>query len=200
MNKVICEEGYTPPEDKRPKKRTKFIKKGKEYNKDWECVYECEESGGYIAIENGHGTGEKTQNINSAIPLAKDGHAVELIKQTKIKKPDGKKEWITTRDANVDGEKWEFKFTKNYKNLANSISFKASQAIEQGADVLLVDIVKTKAFAKYLLILGVKNAFKYNGTLRKICVMIDTNTYYMVERKNFEDGTFIKNIKKWLTD
>jgi hypothetical protein len=200
INKIICENGYTPPEDKRPQKRIKFSEKGKDYGKEWDRVYKCEKSGGYIAVENGHGTKEKTQNINSAIPLAKDGHAVELIKQTKIKTPDGKKEWITTRDANVDGEKWEFKFTQNYKNLANSISSKASQAIEQGADVLLVDIVKTKAFAKYLLILGVKNAFKYNGTLRKICVMIDTNTYYMVERKNFEDGTFIKNIKKWLTD
>lgn len=192
MNKVICEEGYTPPEDKRPKKRTKFIKKGKEYNKEWECVYECEESGGYIAIENGHGTGEKTQNINSAIPLAKDGHAVELIKQTKVKKTDGKKEWITTRDANVDGERWEFKKTSGYTNLAGSIEDKAKQAIKQGADVLLIDIYRNEHFGIDELIKGIDYAFVFGSTLQKICVMIESQRYIIVGKRNWEDDTFQK--------
>ena len=196
MNKVICEEGYTPPEDKRPKKRTKFIKKGKEYNKEWECVYECEESGGYIAIENGHGTGEKTQNINSAIPLAKDGHAVELIKQTKIKTPDGKK-WIATRDANVDGEKWEFKFTKEYHNLASSISTKASEVIRQGADVLLVDIVKNDYYSIKAVITGVDNAFYYNTTLLKVCVMLNSKRYQIVEKEKWLNGTFRETLEEF---
>ena len=198
INKVICENGYTPPEDKRPQKRIKFSEKGKDYGKEWERVYKCEESGGYIAVENGHGTGEKTQNINSAIPLAKDGHAVELIKQTKIKTPDGKKEWMTTRDANVDGEKWEFKLTKNYINLVNSISSKASQAIDQGADVLLIDISRNKQFDIEDLINGIDNSFVFNSTLQKVCVMIESQRYIIVPKVKWEDDTYKKMLRDFI--
>ena len=197
MNKVICEEGYTPPEDKRPQKRIKFSENGKDYGKDWECVYECKESGGYIAVENGHGTNEKTQNINSAIPLAKDGHAVELIKQTKVKTSDGKK-WIATRDANVDGEKWEFKITKEYNNIASSISTKASEVIRQGADVLLVDIVKNDYYSIKAVIAGVDNAFYYNTTLLKVCVMLNSKRYQIVEKEKWLNGTFKETLEEFL--
>ena len=199
MNKVICENGYTPPEDKRPQKRIKFSEKGKDYGKEWDRVYKCEESGGYIAVENGHGTKEKTQNINSAIPLAKDGHAVELIKQTKVKYPDGKQEWITTRDANVDGEKWEFKKTSDYSNLAGSIKDKAAQAIKQGADVLLIDIMINDYYNDTAVISGVDDAFCFNQSLRKICVMIGSKKYIIMSKTYWLFGSGKEKMADWLS-
>ncbi len=44
-----------------------------------------------------------------------------------------------------------------------------------------------------------KNAFKYNPSLQKICVMIESDSYLIVDRTGYEKGTFIKDIKKWLT-
>ena len=31
------------------------------------------------------------------------------------------------------------------------------------------------------------------------CVMIESNKFYIVERKDFRNGTYIDKIKKWLT-
>ena len=164
----------------------------------WSIEY-ISETGGYIVSEEGHGKDEKVQNIRSAKPLARKGFMVELIRQQTIR-INGKKKHITTRDANVNDEKWEFKYTKDYKNLAKSIGTKAGQVIEQGADVLLIDIVKTKVYGKNLVILGVKNSFKYNPSLKKICVMIESEDFLCVERSSFENGTYILDIKKWLPE
>ena len=156
-------------------------------------------SGGYLVIEKGHGSAEQEQNVKSAMPLVYAGFKVELIKQQTIR-IDGKKKHLTTRDANVNEEKWEFKYTKDYINLAKSIGTKAGQAVAQGADVLLIDIIKTKQYGKNLVILGIKNAFRYNMQLQKVCIMIESHIFYIVERKDYRDGTYIYKLKKWLTD
>ena len=171
----------------------------KKYDPNKWFIEYISETGGYIVSEEGHGKDEKVQNIRSAKPLARKGFMVELIRQQTIRK-NGKKKHITTRDANVNDEKWEFKYTKDYKNLAKSIGTKAGQVIEQGADVLLIDIVKTKVYGKNLVILGVKNSFKYNPSLKKICVMIESEDFKIIERKDYQDGTYILDIKKWLPE
>ena len=180
------------------KPRGPFEIEGKHYGKTWTLEYTNPKSHGYIVREDGHGADEATQNIKSATPLANNGFKVELIKQETIKK-DGHKKKIKTRDANVNDEKWEFKYTAEYENLAKSIGTKAGQVVEQGADVMLIDIYKNKTYGDYLVIAGVKNAFKYNSKLQKICVMIESGDYLLVDRVGYEKGTFVKDIKKWLT-
>ena len=41
---------------------------------------------------------------------------------------------------------------------------------------------------------------KQNWNDKKVCVMIESNTFYIVNRNDFRDGTYIDKIKKWLTD
>lgn len=180
--------------------RKKYFEIGKKiYPNDWHVILPENKKGGYLVVQDGHGADEREQNIKSATPLVSDGYRVELRKQeTTIE--NGRKHKIKSHDAFVNDEKWEFKYTEKYENLAKSIGTKARQAVEQGADVLLVDIVKTNQYGKNLVILGVKNAFKYNMQLQKVCVMIESNTFYIVNRNDFRDGTYIDKIKKWLTD
>ncbi len=170
---------------------------GKQYGKDW-CVELPEtEKGGYIVRQDGHGANEAPQNIKSATPLAEAGFRVELIKQRKIR-VDSLKKWLKTHDAFVDDEKWEFKFTKDYKNLAGSIGTKAGEAVAQGADVLLIDIVRTEQFTNESVIKGVGNSFYYNPSLQKICVMVESERFVIMEREWYNDGTYIIALNKFL--
>ena len=162
---------------------------GKQYGKDW-CVELPEtEKGGYIVKQDGHGANEAEQNKKSATPLAEAGFRVELIKQRKIR-VDSLKKWLKTHDAFVDDEKWEFKFTKDYQNLTSSIGTKAGEAVVQGADVLLIDIVRTNRFSTKAVVDGVGNSFYYNPSLQKICVMIESKRFVIIGREKYDDGTY----------
>lgn len=175
----------------------------KKYGKNWSVEYLNRDNGGYIVIEDGHGQNEMQQNIKSATPLAKDGMKVELIKQKTIR-VDGHKKKIKTRDANVSDApntsctKWEFKYTKDYVRLSKSIGTKAAQAVEQGAEVCLVDIVRTERFSTQEVIDGVYNALHYNKDLKAICIMIESEIYITISRHVFEQGTHIGDIQKML--
>lgn len=174
----------------------------KQYGKTW-SVEQTRKNGGYIVVEQGHGESEKAQNVKSATPLAKDGMRVELIKQKTIR-VDGQKKKTSTRDANVfDAQniphsKWEFKFTENYQRLSKSMGTKAAQAIEQGADVVLIDIVRTDKFSTQEVIDGVYNSFNYNKELQGMCVMIESREYMVISRDYFIGGQYETLIKKWL--
>jgi len=185
----VCFEKYEYEQEK-PHRRQPFEENGKIYGRNWERVYKCEETGGYIAVEDGHGNKEKEQNINSALPLAKDGHKIELLKTIKGSK---------SRDANVDDEPWEFKKTDKYINLKNSIKDKVAQGLMQGAKVVLVDIVKNEYYSEQSIIDGVDDAFHYNSECAGICIMLESGKYFIIRRKTWQEGTSSIDIKKWLT-
>lgn len=175
----------------------------KRYGRKWQVEYFDEKSKGFIVVEEGHGKDERLQNIKSATPLAIDGMKVELIRQKTIKE-DGHKRKIKSRDANVfsaphtDYTKWEFKYTKDYKCLSKSIGTKAEQAVIQGAEVCVVDIVKTEKFSVQEVINGVYNAFNYNTGLKAMCIEIEGNEYKIITREYYLRGAYINEIKKWL--
>lgn len=177
------------------------IRKNYHYDKKWSIPYVSEK--GYIAVEEGHGASELEQNKRSAKPLADDGMRVELIRQKTIRIDSFKKK-ITTRDANVFGSpnvessKWEFKFTENYECLSNSMGTKAAQAVAQGADVVLIDIKRTKLFSDKEVIDGVFNSFNYNPELKGIVVMIESREYRVISRKYYTTGRHEEMIKNWL--
>ena len=173
----------------------------KRYGKRWN-VAKAYENEGYISVEQGHGAGEMAQNLASATPLAKAGMQVELIKQ-ETKRIDGRKKKITTRDANVFNSplketKWEFKYTEKYERLSKSMGTKAKQAVEQGAAVVLIDIVRTDKFTGEEVIEGVFNSFNYNAELKGVCVMIESEEFVIISRDYFLSGSYVDKIKNWL--
>lgn len=180
-------------------KRKPFVVEGKMYDKTWKLLEHDEKSHGYMTFEDGHGKEETAQNRKSGMPLVRDGHRVELIKQRTIR-IDGIKKKIKTRDANVDEQKWEFKYTEKYEKLSKSIGTKAEQAVLQGADYVLVDIVRTDNFSVQEVIDGTHNALHYNPELKGICLMIESRSYITIERLVYHDGTYIDKIRKWLSD
>lgn len=169
----------------------------KRYGKKWQVDYFDEKSKGFIVIEEGHGQSERVQNVKTAKPLAKDGGKIELIRQKTIR-IDGQKKKIKSYDANVNGEKWEFKYTEHYEKLDKTIGTKANQAVNQGADVLLIDIHKTDLFSVEKLMEGVDNAFRYNETLNGICIMLESEKYIKISREYWIGGNLKNKIKKWL--
>lgn len=173
-----------------------YVQIKKKYGRQW-SVEQTYPNGGHIVIESGHGQDEKPQNIKSATPLARDGKKIELLRQKTIR-INGCKKKIISYDANVDGEKWEFKYTSEYVKLDKSIGTKAAQAITQGAKVLLIDIHKTKLFSVKKLIDGIDNSFTYNKSLNSICIMLESEQYNIISREQFERGLHSKEIKKWL--
>ena len=181
------------------KPRGPFEIEGKRYGKTWTLEYTNPKSHGYIVKEDGHGVDEATQNIKSATPLADNGFKVELIKQETIKK-NGHKKKIKTRDANVNDEKWEFKYTAKYENLAKSIGTKAGQVVAQGADVMLIDIYKNSTYKNDLVIDGIDNAFKYNPALHKVCIMVESKRFVIIERTYWKDGSGIDLLTRWLKE
>ena len=178
-------------------KRVPFDIEGEHYDKTWELEYHDPKSHGYIVVQDGHGASERQQNVDSAKPLANDGHKIKLIKQ-KTEKIDSQKKKISTHDAIIDGEKWEFKLTKDYQKLDKTIGTKAGQAISQGAESLLIDIYKNDHYSNESLVTGVDNAFCYNPPLQKVCVMIESKMYMTVSRDYWENGQGKNELLKWL--
>lgn len=129
--------------------------------------------------------------------MAKEGFKVELIKQKSIK-VDGVKKQLKTHDAFVNGEKWEFKYTKDYENLSKSIGTKAGTAVLQKAEVVLIDISKTEKYSIDAVISGVKNSFYYNPDLKKICVMIESDRFVIIERTKYVNGAYIAELNDFL--
>lgn len=183
----ICLDRYNHKKEI-PHKRPKFIEGGKEYDRTWNRVFKCGQNDGYIVVEDGHGENEKEQNINTALPLAKDGHKIELVKQEKIH-IEGHSKKVKTRDANVDGEPWEFKITKNYENLRGSIKDKVCQGNIQGATTILVDIYKNNNFKLSDAITGIDDAFIFNPNVEKICVMLESQKYVIISKKYWFEGS-----------
>ena len=75
---------------------------------------------------------------------------------------------------------------------------KAGEAVLQGANVLLIDIERNKKYSNESVIEGIKNSFKYNPPLQKICVMIESKRFVILERKWYDDGTYIAALNKFL--
>jgi len=166
------------------------------YGNKWSIPY-VYKSGGYIALQEGHGDSETEQNIKSAKALAKAGKRVELIAQ-RTSRDGGVKKQIKTHDAMVNDVPWEFKLTKDYQNICKTMRTKVDDAVSQGAKVVLLDIVRTSWFNVDDLIKGVENAFRFHPEIEGVCIMLESKKFKLIDRTYFDDGRYIKTIKKWL--
>lgn len=75
---------------------------------------------------------------------------------------------------------------------------KIDDAVSQGAKVVLLDIVRTSWFNVDDLIKGVENAFRFHPEIEGICIMLESKKFKLIDRTHFDDGHYIKTIKKWL--
>jgi hypothetical protein len=122
---------------------------------------------------------------------------VELIAQ-RTSRIDGVKKQIKTNDAMVDDVPWEFKLTKEYQNISRTMRTKVGEAVLQGAKVVLLDIVRTPKFSVEDLIMGIENAFRFHPEIEGVCIMLESRKFKLIDRTYFEDGRYVKTIKKWL--
>jgi Contact-dependent growth inhibition CdiA C-terminal domain len=141
---------------------------------------------GFVVIHKTHGLNELEGNRTIAILLAKLGYRVVLQPNTPaIPMPD-----MTTPDAVVNEEIWEFKTISHTGNLSNRVHKVISKGKHQSSKVL---IYIAQSYKTHEITRGIENAIRVDlgGFIEKVAILFQDGRLIFVKREEVLDKSFI---------